>query len=53
MEILCRAVFVPLAVVLLVLAFHDGARARVLNLRGIVRRGRRRPRAPWLRRWAR
>ncbi|MFR5795208.1 MAG: 50S ribosomal protein L20 [Christensenellales bacterium] len=26
MEILCRAVFVPLAVVLLVLAFHDGAR---------------------------
>ena len=27
MEILCRAVFVPLAVVLLILAFHDGARA--------------------------
>ena len=41
MEILCRAVFVPLAVVLLVLAFHDGARARVLNLRGIARLERR------------
>lgn len=41
MEILCRAVFVPLAVVLLVLAFHDGARERVLNLRGIARLERR------------
>ena len=41
MEILCRAVFVPLAVVLLVLAFHDGARARVLNIRGIARLERR------------
>ena len=41
MEILCRAVFVPLAVVLLVLVFHDGARERVLNLRGIARLERR------------
>ena len=41
MEILCRAVFVPLAVVLLVLAFHDGARERVLNIRGIARLERR------------
>ncbi len=41
MEILCRAVFGPLAVVLLVLAFHDGARERVLNLRGIARLERR------------
>ena len=41
MEILCRAVFMPLAVVLLVLAFHDGARERVLNLRGIARLERR------------
>lgn len=31
MEILCRAVFTPLAVVLLILAFHDGVRERALK----------------------